>query len=65
MEITNNHHYHESLNNVNPADVYHGRDKEILSMRYKIKQKTLKVRQVDNLMERGTKKLSLPEKFTH
>ena len=33
----NNHRYHESLNNVTPADVYFGRDKDILRERKKIK----------------------------
>jgi len=33
----NNHRYHESLNNVTPADVYFGRDKDILREREKIK----------------------------
>ena len=31
----NNHRYHESLNNVTPADVYFGRDKDILREREK------------------------------
>jgi transposase InsO family protein len=33
----NNHRDHESLNNVTPADVYFGRDKDILREREKIK----------------------------
>jgi transposase InsO family protein len=37
----NNHRYHESLNNVTPADVYCGRDKEIQERRARIKAKTL------------------------
>jgi transposase InsO family protein len=41
--------YHESLRNLTPADVYAGRDKEILSKREKIKRKTLNIRRVQNL----------------
>ncbi|NLF77795.1 MAG: transposase [Chloroflexi bacterium] len=33
--------YHESLDNVTPADVYLGRHEEVLSKRNLIKQKTL------------------------
>ena len=36
--------YHESLNNVTPADVYFGRDKAILQQRERIKRKTLEAR---------------------
>jgi len=38
--------YHESLNNVTPADVYFGRDKGILQQREKIKRKTLETRRL-------------------
>jgi putative transposase len=38
--------YHESLNNVTPADVYFGRDKAILQQRERIKRKTLKTRRL-------------------
>jgi putative transposase len=40
----NNHRYHESLNNLTPADVYFGRDKNILMERRRIKESTLKIR---------------------
>ena len=38
--------YHESLNNVTPADVYFGRDKVILKQREEIKRKTLEARRL-------------------
>lgn len=42
----NHQRYHESLNNVTPADVYFGRDKAILKQRERIKQKTLETRRL-------------------
>ena len=42
----NHQRYHESLNNVTPADVYFGRDKAILQQRERIKQKTLEARRL-------------------
>ena len=45
----NNERAHESLQNVTPADVYHGRHYEVLSMRAKIKRVTLKGRKKENL----------------
>ncbi len=36
--------YHESLDNVTPADVFFGRDQEVLSKRAIIKQQTLQER---------------------
>jgi len=44
VDYYNNHRYHESLGNVTPADVYFGRNKEVLSRRSEIKNKTLKGR---------------------
>jgi transposase-like protein len=41
--------YHESIKNLTPADVYAGRDKEILSKREKIKRQTLNIRRLQNL----------------
>lgn len=37
----NNERYHESLKNVTPADVYFGRDKEILNKRLEVKKNTV------------------------
>ena len=44
----NHERYHESLNNLTPADVYFGRGSSILSRRRKIKQKTLKQRRLQH-----------------
>lgn len=44
VDYYNNHRYHESLGNVTPADVYFGRDKEILHRRRNIKIQTIKER---------------------
>jgi len=44
----NHHRYHESLNNVTPADVYYGRDREILSRRGQIKRRTRQKRRIEN-----------------
>ena len=40
----NNERYHESLNNVTPADVYYGRDAKVLSERERIKRHTMELR---------------------
>jgi transposase InsO family protein len=45
----NNRRYHESLNNVTPADVYFGRQRVILTRREQVKRKTLKLRKQQNL----------------
>ncbi len=45
----NHERYHESLNNVTPADVYFGRYQEIMDQRAIIKQKTLQQRRYENL----------------
>jgi hypothetical protein len=42
----NNERYHESLDNVTPADVYHGRSEEILSRRKHIKKRTMQQRRI-------------------
>ncbi len=36
--------YHESLNNLTPADVFYGRDQEILELRKQIKMNTMSIR---------------------
>jgi putative transposase len=47
----NNKRYHESLNNVTPADVYNGRHLEIISKRERLKRRTLKTRKLYNLSQ--------------
>ena len=49
VEYYNNKRYHESLDNVTPADVYYGRHHEIITRREILKRKTLKDRKRYNL----------------
>tara|TARA_B100002003_G_scaffold115258_1_gene106537 strand:+ start:455 stop:1501 length:1047 start_codon:yes stop_codon:yes gene_type:complete len=56
VEYYNNHRYHESLNNLTPADVYFGKDKKIISMREKIKKQTMTLRRAQNLTKKVRKK---------
>lgn len=49
VDYYNNERYHESLKNVTPADVFHGRHHEVLSQREKIKIETMKLRRKQNL----------------
>lgn len=49
IEFYNNRRYHESLNNVTPADVYFGRNREIVSRREQLKKQTLQLRRRENL----------------
>jgi transposase InsO family protein len=43
-EYYNNQRYHDSLDNVTPADVYYGRQHEIIARREQLKQRTLRAR---------------------
>ena len=52
VDYYNNLRYHESLNNVTPADVYFGRDQEVLERRRKIKQKTILKRRMDFILNK-------------
>jgi len=44
VEYYNHQRYHDALDNLTPADVYFGREKEVLSRREHIKDKTLSER---------------------
>ena len=59
VKFYNHHRYHESLDNLTPADVYYQRDKKILTMRKYIKENTLKLRRLENL---GKGVIGRPEK---
>ena len=48
VDYCNNERYHESLNNVTPADVYFGRDKAIIRQREKIKKLTIQNRRLQH-----------------
>ena len=49
VDYYNNRRYHESINNVTPADVYFGRRREVLGIRDRIKNKTLEARKRENM----------------
>ena len=44
VDYYNHQRYHESLNNVSPADVYFGRAEELQSRREEVKHRTLEAR---------------------
>jgi transposase InsO family protein len=45
----NHERYHESINNLTPADVYQGRDRELVTARALVKMQTLERRRRENL----------------
>ncbi|MGB5873688.1 MAG: integrase core domain-containing protein [Bacteroidota bacterium] len=55
IEYYNNERYHESLNNVTPADVYCGRYKEVITRREQLKRETMKHRRQHNLKPQNHK----------
>jgi transposase InsO family protein/transposase-like protein len=59
VDYYNNERYHESLDNVTPADVYYGRREQILTRREKIKERTLRDRKQYNLSQTISQKPSL------
>ena len=48
VEYYNHYRYHESLDNLTPADVYFGRQKEVLGKQKEIKKRTLQQRLLQN-----------------
>jgi putative transposase len=48
VDYYNNRRYHESLGNLTPADVYHGRSAQILKMREEIKKQTIQNRRLQH-----------------
>lgn len=50
----NHQRYHESLNNVTPADVYYGRQEQILKRREQIKQKAMRQRRLEYVLQKMT-----------
>jgi len=55
IDYYNNERYHESLDNVTPADVYFGRYREIITRREQLKRRTLKQRKHYNLQHNQLK----------
>jgi transposase InsO family protein len=53
VEYYNHERFHESLKNVTPADVYFGRDQEIIKQRNQIKEQTLALRRQKYLQVAG------------
>ena len=53
VKYYNNQRYHESLENVTPADVYFGREKEIIKKRNKLKEQSLALRRQQYLQMVG------------
>lgn len=49
VEYYNNERYHESINNLTPADVFNGHSRKILTRRDRIKRETMKLRKYHNL----------------
>ena len=45
----NHERYHESINNLTPADMYHGRHREIMTARALVKMQTLERRRCENM----------------
>jgi len=49
VDYYNNHRYHEALNNLTPADVYYGKNPEILTGCKQVKKRTMILRRRYNL----------------
>ena len=65
VDYYNNHRYHESLDNLTPADVYNGHRKQCLLLRGMIERETLRARRTFNLGKGRTKKQLLLFNTTH
>jgi putative transposase len=52
VDYYNHQRYHESLDNVRPADAYWGRQEQILAERQKTKQLTLSQRRKSHIFQR-------------
>lgn len=52
VHFYNNKRYHESLDNLTPADIYYGRGQRILKIRQQIKAQTIKKRRKDYEQEK-------------
>ena len=68
----NNERYHESLDNMKPADVYFGRVEEVKNKRERIKQETMEKRRrqyrqgvQDRLYWKGESSLNLTPEMSH
>ena len=53
VDYYNNRRYHESLDNLTPADVYFGRGEKILKTRSKTKRKTIALRRKDYFIRKA------------
>ncbi len=53
VDYYNNERYHESLSNLTPADVYFGRQYEVLTERSKIKRRTMERRKKEYLAQKA------------
>ncbi len=50
VDYYNHHRYHEAIDNVTPADKFHGRDQMILERREEVRRETMKMRRELNRM---------------
>ena len=51
VDYYNNHRYHESIDNLTPADVYFGRGKTILAERERSKRQTIAERRLQHQLQ--------------
>ena len=53
VDYYNNQRYHESLDNMTPAVIFYGKEKEVQSKRENIKRETMALRRLQNLVPVG------------